>query len=138
MEAGLRQGQRLATIGSHAASYDQPARHINPADKFTLPALRPSYRQQHGEAQRQQRRSPVSLIIMTAATTIASRILLLLALWLRLHAQLQQEHTHLRDLAALTRTLPDGSQFHERRSDGTSLTLILAVADTWPTVAGHG
>lgn len=73
--------------------------------------------------------SPITTAVLGAATVIAVNGLALLAAWLRMRWQTQQEHTHRQHLIAIAQALPDGGQIHESRSNGTWTRLAVTRAD---------
>jgi hypothetical protein len=65
---------------------------------------------------------------MWIATVITTHTLTLLAWWLRLRWQAQQEHTHRQDLITLACAFPGGGQIHEGHSNGTWTRLAVTHA----------
>lgn len=67
----------------------------------------------------------MSPVVIMAAATVVGQALAVLALWLRLRSQLEQEQAHRRLLVDLLQELQPGAHVHDRRPDGASLTLTL-------------
>lgn len=67
--------------------------------------------------------NPIITIAVWVVTVITAHGLPMLAWWLRVRWQIQQENARLQHLVTIVHTLPRGGQIVEERSDGTWLRL---------------
>lgn len=66
----------------------------------------------------------MSSVVVTSTTLVASQVLALLGLWLRLRSRVQMEEAHRELLIDVLCLLPWGGQVDDQRTAGASLTKI--------------